>query len=564
MEELYVSLTQYEKKHKFSARFGSLYRLYLSKLWSTLIRDKKTWIFNALVLLPIVAGPIIALAARYIDTGEYFELYSDIMFLGYFGIIIPLFTMYIASMMFNDEIGDRSITYLTSRPINRFELVLVKYISYLSIVPIFTVIATGLNYLSFSIFGGFEYFDMALWFLLITFVASAVYGAFFMFIGLLFKNPLWFGLFFVFIWEFVFASFSQTLNKLTIAYYIKSMIVADPYSDPGRGSPAIIGQNQAFQFWFYNNPAKVASFSIVLLVIVVISITLAWALLQGDRAKIPYQAGRRPGGWKYYLKEIRSFLITIGILALTLGLVVGPVNGVRKPARSLAFFEFDIDDDIEFYDPFNQFLPNLQDMEYGGYLSYTVTKGDEIDVTYSLITLHPSYTAVGFICTEEAWDIFFRDTQLLWFDFAELYEGQYYNFTMYTELMNDYSNLASSFLANTTEFASYLEDVPATINLVATEKVDLIIGSIITNFNLANPEIDGTMTVDIDGEIFRRSGYSFGWVLFGLGVVATGIAIYSLITYSSKDEIKRYEEQITQYNDSENGTEQQTETQNEV
>ena len=151
MEEIYTNLTQYEKKHKWSNRFGSLYKLYMSKLWSTLVRDKKTWIFNILVLSPIIAGPIIALASQYLDISDYFELYSDIMFLGYFGIIIPLFTMYIASMMFNDEISDKSITYLTSRPINRFELVIVKYFSYLSIVPIFTVIATGLNYLSFSI-----------------------------------------------------------------------------------------------------------------------------------------------------------------------------------------------------------------------------------------------------------------------------------------------------------------------------------------------------------------------------------------------------------------------------
>ncbi|MBK5112771.1 MAG: ABC transporter permease [Candidatus Heimdallarchaeota archaeon] len=563
MEELYVSLTQYEKKHKFSTRFGSLYRLYLSKLWSTLIRDKKTWIFNALVLLPIVAGPIIALAARYIDTGEYFELYSDIMFLGYFGIIIPLFTMYIASMMFNDEIGDRSITYLTSRPINRFELVLVKYISYLSIVPIFTVIATGLNYLSFSIFGGFEYFDMALWFLLITFVASAVYGAFFMFIGLLFKNPLWFGLFFVFIWEFVFASFSTTLNKLTIAYYIKSMIVADPYSDPGRGSPAIIGQNQAFQFWFYNNPAKVASFSIVLLVIVVISITLAWALIQGDRAKIPYQAGRRPGGWKYYLKEIRSFLITIGILFITLGLVVGPVNGVRKPARSLSFLSFEVDDDIGWYNEFNPSMPSLADMGYGGFMSYTVTQGDVVNISYTMSTYHPVYMAMGFVCTEEAWDIFYEDTQLLWFDFAELYAVQYFNTTLYAEFISDYSLLANSFISNTTEWVFYNEYTPATINLVATEKEDIHIGSIITYFDLGTPYIRGDMTIDVDGEIFRRSGYSFGWVMFGLGLVTSGFAIYSLITYSSKDEIKRYEEQITQYNNMETGSVQQIETQTE-
>lgn len=463
-------------------------------------------------------------------------------------------------MMFNDEISDKSITYLTSRPINRFELVIVKYISYLSIVPIFTVIATGLNYLSFAIFGGFEYFDMALWFLLITFVASAVYGAFFMFIGLLFKNPLWFGLFFVFIWEFVFASFSQTLNKLTIAYYIKSLIVADPYSDPGRGSPAIISQNQAFQFWFYNNPANTINFSIILAVIVIVSITLAWSLLQGDKFKIPYQAGRRPGGWKYYLKEIRSFLITMGILFVTFGLVVGPVNGVSNPARSTNFISFDIDDDIDWFEGFEPPLPSLGEMGYGDYLSYTVTKGDEIEIDFTISTLHPSYMAAGFICTEEAWDIFFEDTQLLWFDFAEIYSVQYFNTTLYTEFINDYEQLADDFLDNTTEYTYYNEYAPATIDFVATNKSNLYIASIITNFDLSTPYISGEITVTVDGEIFRRSGYSFGWILFGLGIVISGFAVYSLITYRSSDEIKRYEEQITQYNNESTNLEEQKET----
>lgn len=559
MEEIYTDLTQYEKKHKWSNRFGSLYKLYMSKLWSTLVRDKKTWIFNILVLSPIIAGPIIALAAQYMDADDYFKLYSDIMFMGYFGIIIPLFTMYIASMMFNDEIGDKSITYLTSRPINRFELVIVKYISYLSIVPIFTVIATGLNYLSFSIFGGFEYFDMALWFLLITFVASAVYGAFFMFVGLLFKNPLWFGLFFVFIWEFVFASFSQTLNKLTIAYYIKSLIVADPYSDPLRGSPAIVGLNQAFQFKFYNYPASTINFSIVLVVIVIVSITLAWSLLQGDKFKIPYQAGRRPGGWKYYLKEIRSFLITMGILFVTFGLIVGPVNGVRKPASSTNYFYFDIDDDIEWFEGFEPSLPSIGDMEYGDYMSYSVTKGDEVEITYSLTTLHPSYTAVGIVCTEENWAIFFEDTQLLWYDYAENYP-LYFNLTLYTEFINNYLQLANDFLVNTTYHSYYNEYAPTTINFTAEEKTEFYIASIITDFDVATITISGEMTITVDGEIFRRGGYSFGWILFGFGIITSGISVYSLITYRSSDEIKRYEEQITQYNNESNNLEQQKET----
>ena len=318
MEKIYQNLTQYEKNYKWTKRFGSLYKLYLSKLWSRMIKDGKSWIFNALVLLPIIAGPIVAFSTSYLTVDEYYSLYSDIMFLGYFGIIIPLFTMYIASMMFNDEKSDKSLTYLTSRPVHRFELVIVKYLSYLSIVPIFTGIATLLNYLSFGVFSGLQYFDMALWFLLISFVASAVYGAFFMLVGLLFKNPLWFGLAFVFIWEFVLASFSPTLNNLTIAYYIKSFIVYPIYPNNAiRKSPAIFAGNQADLFTDLNVPASAMTFSSVLIAVVIVSIVLSWALLQGDRLRVPYQAGRRPGGWKYYIKEIRSYLITFGFHAPT-------------------------------------------------------------------------------------------------------------------------------------------------------------------------------------------------------------------------------------------------------
>ncbi|MFW9924428.1 MAG: ABC transporter permease, partial [Candidatus Thorarchaeota archaeon] len=250
MKELYSNLTKYEKTISWKSRFGAIYRLYISKLWAHLIKDKRTWIFNSFMILPIIVGPILAIVSYLqnstITEEVYFSNYSDVMFVGYFGLIIPFFTMYIATMLFNDENNDRTITYFTIRPINRFELVIVKYLAYLTIVPIFTGLTTGLVYFSFAIFGHFQYFTMALWYFLGAIVAAIVYGAFFMFIGLLFKNPLWFGLFFVLIWEFVFASFSQTFTKLTIAYYVKSLLVTDlAPNNPFENSPIIIGLNQA-------------------------------------------------------------------------------------------------------------------------------------------------------------------------------------------------------------------------------------------------------------------------------------------------------------------------------
>ena len=546
MKELYSQLTDYEKKDNWTLRFGSIYRIYLSKLWSSMIKDTKSWLFNSLMILPVVAGPIIALfTSRTLAYDEFFSLYSDIMFIGYFGLIIPLFTMYIATMMFNDEKNDRTITYLTTRPIHRFELVIVKYLTYLTIVPIFTGITTGLVYLSFGIFGGFRYWTAALWFFLGSVVASIVYGAFFMFIGLLFKKPMQFGLFFVFIWEYVLASFSQTMNKLTIAYYVKSLVVFDLYpNDPFRGAPVVFPGNEAYRFTFLSSPANALTFSVVLAVIVIVSLTLAWARLQGDQFKIPYQAGRRPGGWKYYLKEIRSFLITFGILFVTLGLVVGPINGTSKVVRRNS----DADIDVSSFPNWDQgSTPSINDMGYASYVPYTFSKDDTISVVatkyYASGSTHDIWTI---IIEKDIFDAFIEETQELWMEYQENYFLSGYGEVYFPTLIDDYSILAEDILDEADKAVRLnTVDAPQTLTFTAPTRGSYYVVAIVTDFDTAfGSFFYAGVSFDISGDVYRLAGYAFGWILFGFGIIISGFAIYSLISYSSADEIKRYEEQL--------------------
>ncbi|HUT80426.1 MAG TPA: ABC transporter permease [Candidatus Bathyarchaeia archaeon] len=554
MKEKYESLTQFEKTYHWRTKFNTLYKLYIGKLWSTLIKEKKSWIFNVLILAPIIAGPIVFLTNSGISTDEFFSTYSDIMFMGYFGIIIPLFTLYIASTMFNDEIGDRTVSYLTVRPIHRFELIFIKYLCYLSIIPIFTSIATFLNYLSFGVFGYFERFDMALWFLLISFVSSAVYGAFFMLIGLLFKNPLWFGLFFVFIWEFVLASFSRTLNNLTIAYYIKSLIVWDPFPNSPRDSPALdgLGTNEAYNWRFYNNPANATTFSVVLVIVVIISITLSWAVLQGDKFRIPYQAGRRPGGWKYYLKEIRSYLVTFGILFLTIGLVIGPVKGLRSNITEISSGQrIDInpenDDWYNFNNPAN---PDINDMGWGCDVPYALAKGDSLYLEF-VVNEQPagSYSLTGLICNDDLYNSFLSSTQELWLDWME-YK---YSFPMSADFFNyhvTYHSLVNDFIEQVEKsqsFNYYSQPCYFDYNITQSGKYHIMV--VVDWYDISIDRFDARdiLTI-ISGEVYRKAGYAFGYIILGFGLVVMGFATYSLITYKSEDEIKRYDEQIAKHN----------------
>ena len=80
------------------------------------------------------------------------------------------------------------------------------------------------------------------------------------------------------------------------------------------------------------------------------------------------------------------------------------------------------------------------------------------------------------------------------------------------------------------------------INYVSEQAEDIYIMIFVSYFDYT---FDRYFYSNIDfiltGTINRLGGYIFGWVLVGLGMVFTGFAVYSLVTYSSEDEIKRYE-----------------------
>jgi ABC-type transport system involved in multi-copper enzyme maturation permease subunit len=542
----YEDLTEFKKEQKTSNRWGSIYKLYLNKLFTILIKDKRTWLFNALLLLPLLAGPIIALATpSALDPEEYFSIFSDVMFMGYIGLVIPLFTMYIGTMLFSDEISNRTITFITVRPVNRLELVFVKYLSYLTLVPLFAAIGSLGMYGSFAIFGGFKYFNSALWYMFACVISSIVYGAVFMFVGLAFKRPLWFGLFFIFVWEFVIATFSTTLTKLSIAYYIKSLLVKNPFS--GEDSPVIFPGNQAWQFDFYNRGgASVLSLVLVLALIVIIAISLSWAKLQGDRFIVPYQAGRRPGGWKYYIKEIRSYLITFAIIFLAIGVIIGPTTGLEQESTDIKNYNVNISPYV-FYDDIEEVT--LESMGYASYTSYDFSAGDTLEMDLTISSMNVNYeemTSWVLLTSKNNFTGFVNETKELWFNYSQKIEWGNES-KQFPDLIANYSTMSTNYV-NRLDNKKMLEETYTSVTFTTPSRGEYYLVVITTNIdttetNFFNLRVQGI----IDKTLKRIPGYIFGWVLIGFGVITGGLGIYSLITYSSADEIERYEEQVRKF-----------------
>jgi ABC-type transport system involved in multi-copper enzyme maturation permease subunit len=150
-----------------------------------------------------------------------------------------------------DEVEDKTITYLFTRPIPRGAVLLGKYLAYLACTVFVVLPSVMLVYLLVvpirgSLGGGF--LDLVKDLALLA-VGLAVYGAVFAFVGAKFRRPLLIGLIFIFGWEQAALAFPGYLKRFTVAYYLQGLV---PHAMPSdsllslvqgyfRESPTLLG-----------------------------------------------------------------------------------------------------------------------------------------------------------------------------------------------------------------------------------------------------------------------------------------------------------------------------------
>jgi len=174
---------------------------------------------------PIVSGPSV------------FGLFIWLLFLRF---IIPVLGVFYGISLVADEVEDKTITYLFTRPISRGAIVIGKYLAYLAatvlvvlpavIVLFFLLVPTGGGSLAAG-------FPVLLKDLVLLGVGLAVYGALFAWVGAQFKYPLITGLVFAFGWEQGIMLVPGYLKRLTISYYIQGLV---PHAMPQDSALSIL------------------------------------------------------------------------------------------------------------------------------------------------------------------------------------------------------------------------------------------------------------------------------------------------------------------------------------
>jgi hypothetical protein len=198
------------------------------------------WSRRSIFLGLVVGGPIVLAAAlRFAEAAGWMftfrqprpvgaTIYGVFIWLIYVRFLVPVLGVFYGTSLIADEVDDKTITYLFTRPIQRRAIIFGKYLAYLvsaillllpsAVVVFFLVVPIGRG----ASIGGM--FPTLLTDLGMLAIGLATYGSVFAFVGARLKRPLLGGLLFAFGWEPAVQLAPGYLKRASVAYYLEALV----------------------------------------------------------------------------------------------------------------------------------------------------------------------------------------------------------------------------------------------------------------------------------------------------------------------------------------------------
>jgi ABC-2 type transport system permease protein len=181
-------------------------------------------------------------------------LFGMMIWLLYIRFIVPVLGVFYGTSLIADEVEDKTITYLFTRPIPRSAVLAGKYLAYLvctvllvspSVVVVYFLVVP----LAGARGGGIgTEFPSLVEDLGMLAIGLAAYGAVFALVGARLKRPLVIGLVFAFGWEPGVLLFPGYVKRLTVLYYLQALV---PHAMPQESAVSALLQ-------FFNEVPSIA------------------------------------------------------------------------------------------------------------------------------------------------------------------------------------------------------------------------------------------------------------------------------------------------------------------
>ncbi len=209
------------------------------------------WSRRTIFMALVVGGPVLlALIFRVIESlgmpalrvngarvaGS--SIFGVMIWMLYIRFIVPVLGVFYGTALMADEVEDKTLTYLFTRPIPRSAVLLGKYLAYLACTTLVVLPSVMLTYflvVPLADVGGT--FRSLVLDLAILALGLAVYGAVFAFVGTWLKRPLVVGLVFAFGWEQIAMALPGYLRQFTVAHYLQALV---PHALPSDNALSVL------------------------------------------------------------------------------------------------------------------------------------------------------------------------------------------------------------------------------------------------------------------------------------------------------------------------------------
>jgi ABC-2 type transport system permease protein len=194
-------------------------------------------VFLALVVGgPVVLATVVRLIATLVPSSSLRingamvggpSIFGMMIWLLYVRFIVPVLGVFYGTALIADEVDDKTITYLFTRPIPRGAVLIGKYLAYLSCTVLLILPTVMVVFFLIVPLGGGsigQAFPSLLTDLGMIALGLAAYGAVFALVGARLKRPLVVGLVFAFGWEPTVMLVPGYLKQLTVAYYVQALV----------------------------------------------------------------------------------------------------------------------------------------------------------------------------------------------------------------------------------------------------------------------------------------------------------------------------------------------------
>jgi ABC-2 type transport system permease protein len=201
-----------------------------------MVWTRRSLVMSVLLGLPVLFAVLyrVTLAAKLPPSLSPVDLYGSIVAIYYVRNAVPLAALFYATALIADEVEQKTITHLFTRPLTRASILFGKFAAYAATTVSLTLPALAISFLLLTSTRGMEGVRAALGHLprdmgVVT-LGFLAYGALFTLLGVALRRPVIPGLLFLFLWELL-VNMPGDLPRLTITAWLRSLLLHRPVED---------------------------------------------------------------------------------------------------------------------------------------------------------------------------------------------------------------------------------------------------------------------------------------------------------------------------------------------